>query len=87
MPEIPCNQTGCTFKTGDVDAAVGAAFIAHHLASAHPAGGGTGPAGSAAAMLVSSGKTLKLSGYPTERALQLDTVSYTHLTLPTILLV
>ena len=37
MPEIPCHLPGCTFKTPDVDNAVAAVMLSHHLTSMHPA--------------------------------------------------
>ena len=37
MPAIPCHIEGCTFTTPDVDNAVAAVMLGHHLSSAHPA--------------------------------------------------
>ena len=37
MPAINCYLPGCTFATPDVDSAVAAVMLGHHLSSAHPA--------------------------------------------------
>ena len=37
MPAIPCHIAGCTFVTPNVDNAVAAVMLSHHLSSAHPA--------------------------------------------------
>ena len=37
MPAIQCHLPACTFSTPDVDSAVAAVMLAHHLSSAHPA--------------------------------------------------
>ena len=37
MPAIQCYITGCNFSTPDVDSAVAAVMLGHHLSSAHPA--------------------------------------------------
>ena len=37
MPVIQCYITGCDFSTPDVDSAVAAVMLGHHLTSAHPA--------------------------------------------------
>jgi hypothetical protein len=37
MPEILCHLPACTFATPDVDSAVAAVMLGHHLSSAHPA--------------------------------------------------
>ena len=36
MPPIKCYITNCDFSTPDVDSAVGAVILGHHLSSAHP---------------------------------------------------
>ena len=37
MLTIPCHIAGCTFLTPDVDNAVAAVMLSHHLSSTHPA--------------------------------------------------
>ena len=37
MPVVNCHITGCTFATPDVDNAVAAVMLSHHLTSEHPA--------------------------------------------------
>ena len=37
MPAINCYLPGCTFATPDVDSAVAAVMLGHHLSSSHPA--------------------------------------------------
>ena len=37
MPVIDCYMTGCTFATPNLDNAVAAVILSHHLSSAHPA--------------------------------------------------
>ena len=37
MPVIPCHIAGCAFATPDVDNAVAAVMLGHHLGTAHPA--------------------------------------------------
>ena len=36
MPAIQCHIAGCLFTTPDVDGAVAAVMLGHHLSSAHP---------------------------------------------------
>ena len=36
MPEIACYITGCDFTTTDLDNAVAAVVLSHHLSTAHP---------------------------------------------------
>ena len=37
MPVIQCHITNCEFSTPDVDSAIAAVMLAHHLSTAHPA--------------------------------------------------